>query len=368
MAGTTPARPANFPPPKTWLTVIPQIQTTITTSLPPVSRGSRSLITGFACALGAGLLWGSVFVVPLLLPDYPPAMLSLGRYLAFGIIALLLAYNDRRRLLTLQAVDWWRAAELALIGNLVYYLCLAAAIQLAGAPVPTMLIGTLPIVIAIVSNFGAEALPWRRLAPSLLVISLGIMLVNSHETAQLADSHSQREHHLGILLATGALFAWTWYPIRNAHWLRQRPAISSGTWAVAQGLATLPLAALGMAVAGFYYAGQSAFDYPWGPRPLYYLGLMLLLGLCASWLGTLLWNRASQLLPTALVGQLIVFETLAALAYAFIWRATLPGGQVLLGIALLIGGVLLGVRSFRADRSKRAAQADDNEDRPASTV
>jgi hypothetical protein len=47
---------------------------------------------------------------------------------------------------------------------------------------------------------------------------------------------------------------------------------------------------------------------------------MLTLGLCASWLGTLLWNRASSLLPTPLVGQLIVFETLAAFAYAFIWR------------------------------------------------
>jgi len=295
------------------------------------------------------LLWGLVFVVPLLLPDYPPAMLSLGRYLAFGVIALMLAYSDRRRLLALQAADWWRATELALIGNLVYYLCLAGAIQLAGAPVPTMLIGTLPIVIAIASNFGAEALPWRRLAPSLLVIALGIVLVNRHETAHLADPHSQYAHRLGILLAIGALLAWTWYPIRNAYWLRQRPAISSGTWAVAQGLATLPLAALGMLAAGFHFDGDSAFDYPWGARPLRYLGLMLLLGLCASWLGTLLWNRASQLLPTALVGQLIVFETLAALAYAFIWRGALPEGPVTLGIVLLISGVILGVRSFRID-------------------
>ena len=36
---------------------------------------------------------------------------------------------------------------------------------------------------------------------------------------------------------------------------------------------------------------------------------MLAIGLLASWLGTLMWNRASQLLPAALTGQLIVFET-----------------------------------------------------------
>ena len=74
--------------------------------------------------------------------------------------------------------------------------------------------------------------------------------------------------------------------------------------------------------------------------------------------GTLLWNRASRLLPTALVGQLIVFETLAALAYAFIWRGTLPDRQILFGIALLIAGVLLGVRSFRTTQSNQAAEAD----------
>ena len=66
---------------------------------------------------------------------------------------------------------------------------------------------------------------------------------------------------------------------------------------------------------------------------------MLTLGLCASWLGTLLWNRASQLLPAALTGQLIVFETLAAFAYAFLWPGALPGATALLGIALLLGGV-----------------------------
>jgi drug/metabolite transporter (DMT)-like permease len=117
--------------------------------------------------------------------------------------------------------------------------------------------------------------------------------------------------------------------------------------AIAQGLATLPLAVIGMAGAGLYLHGSSSFDYPLGPQALRYVGLMLTLGLCASWLGTLLWNRASKLLPTALTGQLIVFETLAAFAYAFIWRGALPGSTALIGIVLLIGGVILGVRVFR---------------------
>ena len=44
--------------------------------------------TGVLYALAAGLMWGLVFVGPLLLPEYPAALQSVGRYLAFGLIAL----------------------------------------------------------------------------------------------------------------------------------------------------------------------------------------------------------------------------------------------------------------------------------------
>jgi len=47
------------------------------------------MLIGILCALGAGLLWGLVFIVPLLLADYPGLMLSFGRYIAFGLIALI---------------------------------------------------------------------------------------------------------------------------------------------------------------------------------------------------------------------------------------------------------------------------------------
>ena len=70
------------------------------------------------------------------------------------------------------------------------------------------------------------------------------------------------------------------------------------------------------------------------------------IGLLASWLGTLCWNEASQRLPTTLTGQLIVFETLAALSYAFMLRGTWPVWETLAGVALLVAGVVwaLGAR------------------------
>ena len=83
---------------------------------------------------------------------------------------------------------------------------------------------------------------------------------------------------------------------------------------------------------------------PFGPLPQRFIGLMLAIGLLASWLGTLCWNEASQRLPTTLVGQLIVFETLSALAYAFALRHEMPAPATLAGIALLVAGVLWALR------------------------
>jgi drug/metabolite transporter (DMT)-like permease len=83
---------------------------------------------------------------------------------------------------------------------------------------------------------------------------------------------------------------------------------------------------------------------PFGPRPERFVLLMLALGLLASWLGGLCWNEASQRLPTVLAGQLIVFETAAALAYAFALRGSAPPTPTIAGVVLLFAGVLWALR------------------------
>jgi drug/metabolite transporter (DMT)-like permease len=310
------------------------------------------LVSGTLFALAAGLMWGLVFVAPQMLPAYPAALLSAARYLAFGLIALPLAWLDRRAMAQLGRADWLEALKLSLVGNLLYYVCLAAAIQRAGGPLPTMIIGTLPVVIAVVSNLrdsqrdGRQ--PWLRLLPALAVMALGLVLVNQSELQQWrAQTQGQpvERYAWGAVLAVGAVVCWTWYPIRNADWLRNHPGRSPRTWATAQGVATLPPA--GMAFAAFWawntFSGQD-FAMPFGPSPALFISLMLAIGLFASWLGTLCWNEASQRLPTTLVGQLIVFETLAALAYAFLLRGEWPQPQTALGIALMVCGVLWALR------------------------
>ena len=308
--------------------------------------------SGILFALAAGLMWGLVFVAPLLLPDYPAALLVVGRYLAFGLLAVPLALMDRPALRTLTRADWREAAKLSVIGNFLYYLCLVAAIQRAGGPLPTVIIGTLPVAIAITSNLRdhrrrneESRLPWLKLLPALALIGAGIACVNQTELAGLGGG-SLRRYIEGAALAVVALACWTWYPIRNADWLRAHSDRSPRAWATAQGLVTLPMALLGLAAlaATQDLSLPTGFDLPWGPRPAAFVGLMLAIGLFASWLGTLCWNEASQRLPTSVVGQLIVFETLAALAYAYALSAELPPWITLLGIGLLIAGVSAALR------------------------
>jgi drug/metabolite transporter (DMT)-like permease len=311
------------------------------------------MLLGITLALLAGIFWGLVFVAPALLPDYPPAALAFGRYLAFGVIALVLAVPDRAALSRLSRADWIEALKLSLVGNIIYYLFLAASIQASGVPLASVLIGTLPVVIGICSNWLNQRrahghLPWARLAPGLALMAAGIALVNLDELRRLSATQGDVPRYaFGALLAVGAVVAWTWYPIRNSRWLQTHSHIQSRAWATAQGLTTLPLAALGwLALTLWALAQPGSFALPLGPRPLEFVGMMLAIGLFASWLGTLAWNRASQLLPTTLVGQLIVFETLAALAYGFLHRGQWPGAASVAGIALLVLGVVLGVRVF----------------------
>lgn len=308
------------------------------------------MIAGTLFALVAGLLWGIVFLSPQLLPDYPAALQSAGRYLTFGLIALGLAWFDRTALRQLTRRDWLAALELTAIGNLTYYLCLAAAIQRAGGPLSTMIIGTLPVVIGISANLRDGRrdgrIAWRRLALPLLAILAGIACVNHAEWTRVMASGDDGGRYLGgILLAVAAVVCWTWYPLRNADWLRANPDRSPRVWATAQGVVTLPLALFAyLALLAWYHGSGTGVQAPAGPRPAFFIGWMVLIGFAASWLGTLCWNEASQRLPSVLVGQLIVFETLAALAYTYLWRGEWPEPLTLFGIVMLVAGVLVALR------------------------
>lgn len=308
------------------------------------------MISGVLYALLAGLMWGLIFVGPLIVPDYPAVLQSMGRYLALGLIALPLAWLGRARLRQLTRQDWWTALALTMMGNLIYYICLASAIQRTGAPVSTMIIGTLPVVIPVFANLLYSQrdgkLSWLRLMPALVLIGVGLLCVNVAELRQGLPDFSGWRYGSGIALASISVVCWAWYALRNARWLRENPHQPPLMWATAQALVTLPVSLVGYVAACIWLNVQTPdFALPFGPRPAVFIGLMIAIAVLCSWVGALCWNVASQRLPTVILGPLIVFETLAGLLYTFLLRQQMPPMLTLSGIALLVIGVVIAVRS-----------------------
>lgn len=317
------------------------------------------MLLGILFALAAGLLWGLVFVVPLLLPAQSPVLLSIARYLAFGVVCLPIALLQWRELKALTWHDWRWAFALSVVGNFVYYGFLAYSIQTLGNPLPSLIIGTLPVVIALCANLGiaqsvqSPRVAWRDLALPVLLLLIGLLCVNGQELSTMT-AVSRNQYWLGLLATLLAVAAWTWYPLYNDRHLKQ-VQIRSSTWASAQGLATLLPATVLFVV--FLTTWQGASQAPSessystllvqvNALPQRFWLLMLTLGFASSWLGTLCWNACCQRLPAAISGQLIVFETLAALAFGYIYRGQWPSAWSALGIVFLVTGVLLGVRRF----------------------
>ncbi|WFV07519.1 DMT family transporter [Citrobacter freundii] len=308
------------------------------------------MISGVLYALLAGLMWGLIFVGPLIVPGYPAVLQSMGRYLALGLIALPIAWLGRVRLRQLGRKDWLTALTLTMMGNLIYYVCLASAIQRTGAPVSTMIIGTLPVVIPVFANLLYSQrdgkLSWWRLSPALVLIGIGLLCVNISELNQGLPNFSGWRYGSGIALALISVVCWAWYALRNARWLRENPDKHPMMWATAQALVTLPVSLFGYIAACLWLNGQTPdFALPFGPRPAVFIGLMIAIAVLCSWVGALCWNVASQKLPTVILGPLIVFETLAGLLYTFILRQEFPPLLTVSGITLLMVGVVIAVRA-----------------------
>lgn len=315
------------------------------------------MLTGVLCGVLAGALWGMVFIVPELLPGFSPVELAVGRYTAYGAISFGLMLPGLRRLLRLLAPrDYLALLRQALSGNLVYYMLLALGVQLAGVAPTSLIIGLIPVAVTLLGRRDQGAVPLQRLAAPLLVIGVAIACINidAFHHAQ-ADGKPLSATVLGLACACGALACWTWYALDNARYLKRNPQFSGGQWSalygLASGLVALPIGAASMLLAHAGVTEAAAPDRDWLLFWLY----NGLLALGASVIGNQLWNIASRRLPVTLTGQLILFETVSAMLYGFVWRGQGPRMLELAAMVLLVLGVTWSVRLHALPGAKKEA-------------
>ncbi|KVO37449.1 multidrug DMT transporter permease [Burkholderia ubonensis] len=293
----------------------------------------------------AGALWGMVFMVPRLLTDFSPLLLSAGRYAMYGLVSLAAALPVARSLLArLTREDFIALAKLALVGNVAYYMLLSGAVHLIGIAPSSLIVGVLPVTVTLAGLGDQGAVPLRRLAGPLALVVAGIACINVDLfTSEAAHATTLVQKLAGIACAAGALASWTWYAVANARYLQRHHHFSGNEWSVLWGVVTGLIGAacwLGVLAAP---AGTLQAALPASRWQLFWL-LNLGLAIGASWLGNGLWNAASKRLPLTLSGQLIVFETVFALLYAFVYDHRLPRVLEIAALVLLLAGVYGSVR------------------------
>lgn len=295
----------------------------------------RSIILGILFGMSAGALWGLVFLAPELVRGFGPLHLTAGRYVAYGSIALLLILPRWRRLSEhLGRGEWLHLSGLALLGNTLYYILLASAVQLGGVAITSLVIGFLPVTVTLIGSRSRDAVPLSRLFPSLLFSALGISVIGAEAVSQAMRETSWTSLG-GLACAFGALISWTVFAVGNSRALSRLTQVSAHDWSLLLGIATglqglllIPLARL------LESTGQS------GSAWVTFLLVSGGVGLFASVIGNALWNRMSQLLPLTLVGQMILFETLFALLYGFLWERRLPTAMEIAAMGCVLAGVV----------------------------
>ncbi|MFS8979028.1 DMT family transporter [Cupriavidus necator] len=315
---------------------------------------------GVLCGLLAGAFWGMVFIAPKLLPVFSPWELAIGRYLAYGLVAFVATLPLIKRIARkLTRADCVALLRQAFTGNLLYYVLLAFGVQLAGVGPTSLIIGILPISVTIMGRRDQGAVPLSRLVWPLLVVAAGIACINidlfgggpsAHAAAAGAAVRPVWQKLAGVCCAAGALVCWTLYAVDNARYLQRNPHYSGNEWSALYGLSTGAVSVV-LAIIGWLFAGDiltasdSGRDWQW----FWMVNAAVALG--ASLIGNNLWNIASRRLPLTLSGQMIVFETLFALAYGFVFDHRWPRPLEIAAIVLLMVGVAWSVRLHANDKS-----------------
>nr|WP_298251155.1 DMT family transporter [uncultured Halomonas sp.] len=303
----------------------------------------------------AGVLWGGVIVLPSLFPDVHPVVISCARFLLYGLFAALVALPHIRRLSSrLTPSDIRLLLELALTGNVAFFILLTAAVQYAGVAIAALINGLVPVAVMLTGRRYLQA-SRGSICLSLTLIGVGIVSMNVPVIAQFLQGGGEWRDIIGMLCASLGVMSWAWFALRNATQLKMG-RYSAREWSTLQGIAT-GVVALGILLLVAVLQPQILpLELP-ADRWLAFGAAALFMSVGGSWVANALWNSSAQRLPVSVGGQMIVFETCCALLYGYLLDWQWPLVHETVGMMLVLGGVMWTIRS--EDRLSRRRQHDN---------
>lgn len=291
----------------------------------------------------AGALWGGVIVAPSLMPDVHPVVISCARFLLYGLFATLVALPTARSLISrLTRQDQYLLLELALTGNLVYFILLSAAVQYAGVATASLINGLIPIAVMLMGRRFSQTSK-RSMFASLALIFTGIIWINFPVVMEVVQGQGSMRKIVGAVCAGLGVLSWSWFALRNAHQLKT-DRFTPGEWSTLLGMTT-GLIALVLSGVVILIQPQLLPTDLGSARLSIFLAITVFMAIGGSWIANTLWNSSSRCLPVSIGGQLIVFETLCALFYSYLLVQTLPNVAEVLGMVLVLSGIFWTIRA-----------------------
>lgn len=302
---------------------------------------------GLLFAMIACFLWGLIFVIPQFLSEFTAMEVIFGRYVTYGgISALLLLSRGWRGIAQFPPKAWMMAFTYALLANVLYYLGLIVALRFATPPVTVLILGMTPIVAALYANWHSRELTFKQLLFPSLSMAGGIILINVATVDWSFKEASLQEYLLGLACVLAALLCWSWYAVSNARFLKMHASIPRGQWATLIGIGSLVWVCALAAVLYFLMPQTLSLKHMASTR---FIGGALVLGIVCSWMACSFWNRASSYLPMALMGALIIFETIFGIIFVFIYETRMPSLMEVVGMTMMMAGIgIILARQYRA--------------------
>lgn len=294
---------------------------------------------GILAGLTTCALWGLTFVAPRAIAPFSAFDLAAARYGVFGVTCVLLMLNRRFRPTGLPPRLWVSGILLGSIGYAGYFLLVSFAVKDAGAVIPPLITGLMPVLLPIIANLRENALPWRALALPLSLVVIGLVVANASTLSHVDVAGPAVVS--GVLWAVAALVVWIGYGIGNAAIMRRPDAPDGLHWTGIQGVGSALSAVLLLPTISYdLFATASSGEI------VNFATWSISMGLAASWIATWCWVYASRHVPLSLTSQLVIAETVFGVAFGLIYEQRLPTATEGAGVLLQVLGVAMAVYVF----------------------
>jgi len=192
------------------------------------------MFLGFLSLIAACLCWSLVFIIPLLLPDFSPLEIALGRFFCYGLLSLILLLAKNPSFFSKKHLHLWKKGTIfGFASTLLCFTSMVVSIRLASSSVTALIYSLSPISIALWGNKKNKVFETKALIFPLSIMLFGIVFANLG-----AFKHSNQNlfiYLVGLSFGFIGLFSWTWFAVENSQFLQSEKNITMTDFSLLMG-------------------------------------------------------------------------------------------------------------------------------------